>query len=62
VGSLAPATAVRAEEFVLTEPTQFAPDGSVYLHGKGFYRLSAPVDGWMSGAILYPNCRGVSIN
>lgn len=41
VGSLSDLTAVRAEEFVLTEPAS-----DLDKPGYGWYHLSAPLDGW----------------
>jgi hypothetical protein len=43
VGGLADLTRVRGEEFVLTEPGNYDPRRL----GSGWYRLSAPVEGWV---------------
>jgi hypothetical protein len=47
VGSLNDLTAVRAEEFVLTEPASDADEP-----GYGWYHLSAPLDGWAHSKYL----------
>jgi hypothetical protein len=44
-------TAVQAEEFMLTEPGDYGP-GREPRAGAGWYRLSAPVEGWASSRYL----------
>jgi hypothetical protein len=51
-GRLAHLSPVTAEEFVLTEPGELPADGVGERSGRGWYRLSAPLEGWAPASAL----------